>query len=64
MMKIVKSFTLECQYCLRAELISEGNLFVDPSEGPFMTKGTELDDIDTISKVDSVEGKGFVITFD
>lgn len=59
-----KSFTLECQYCLRAGLTSEGNLFVDPSGGPFITKGTELDNIGTISKVDSVEGKGFVITFD
>lgn len=58
-----KSYTLDTSLSYRVGLIDD-ELFIDPSGGPLMTKGTVLEGIGTISKVDFIEKKGCVITFE
>ena len=50
---------------LRVGEVQEGNKFIDPSGGPMIVVGYELEEANTIVKsIDFVEGYGWTITFE
>lgn len=59
-------------YLLKSEIDSvrvskddEGYAFVDPSGGPFIARGTYLEEADAVVKsIDHLEGQGFTVTFE
>ena len=50
---------------LRAGEVQGGNKFIDPSGGPMIVVGCELEEADVVVKsIDFTEGYGWVITFE
>lgn len=50
---------------LRAGEVQGGNKFIDPSGGPMIVVGCELEEADVVVKsIDFVKGYGYTITFE
>ena len=60
-----KTYKLETDSCLRVGEVKGGFKFIDPSGGPMIVVGHELEEAKAVVKsIDFVEGYGWTITFE